>query len=345
MLFSDSRCTVIAEVAQAHDGSLGTAHAYIDAIARAGADAVKFQTHIASAESTLAEPWRVRFSPQDATRYAYWRRMEFSGEQWAGLKAHADERGLEFLSSAFSLEAAEMLQRIGVSAWKIASGELRNSELWESVLNTGRPIILSTGMSPLSEIDIAVQRVAAKHVPVVVLQCTSAYPCPPERVGLNMLDVYRRRYGCPVGLSDHSGVIYTGLAAAALGITALEVHVTFSRECFGPDVSASLTTAELATLVEGIRFIERLKQHPVEKNRVACELESVRSIFMKSVIVEADLPAGSVLTREVLKAKKPGSGIPAERLPELIGRKLLRPVSAGQFLTELDITEPALISR
>src|SRR5215813_7641486 len=113
------RCLIIGEVAQAHDGSLGTAHAFIDAIANAGAHAVKFQTHIAAAESTSAEPWRVKFSRQDETRYDYWKRMEFTEAQWTGLKAHADERGLLFLSSPFSVEAVDLLARVGVAAWKI----------------------------------------------------------------------------------------------------------------------------------------------------------------------------------------------------------------------------------
>ncbi|MGC8917653.1 MAG: N-acetylneuraminate synthase family protein, partial [Thermoanaerobaculum sp.] len=111
---------VIAEVAQAHDGSLGLAHAFIDAAADAGASAIKFQTHIAAAESTLGEPWRVKFSPQDRTRYDYWRRMEFTEEQWVGLREHAEERGLYFLSSPFSVEAVELLERVGVAAWKVA---------------------------------------------------------------------------------------------------------------------------------------------------------------------------------------------------------------------------------
>ena len=118
-------CYIVAEMAQAHDGSLGTAHAYIDAIAKAGADAIKFQTHIAAAESTPSEPWRVKFSPQDATRYDYWKRMEFTEKQWHGLKKHADERGLKFLSSPFSVEAVELLTRVGVAAWKVASGEVK----------------------------------------------------------------------------------------------------------------------------------------------------------------------------------------------------------------------------
>jgi N,N'-diacetyllegionaminate synthase len=124
-------CLIIGEVAQAHDGSLGMAHAFIDAIANAGADAVKFQTHIAKAESTPAEPWRVKFSQQDATRMDYWRRMEFTGEQWSGLKRHAEERGLLFISSPFSVEAADLLDRLDIKLWKIASGEVNNQPLFD----------------------------------------------------------------------------------------------------------------------------------------------------------------------------------------------------------------------
>src|SRR4051794_24330868 len=124
-----SRCLIIGEVAQAHDGSLGMAHAFIDAVANAGADAVKFQTHIAAAESTPAEPWRARFSYQDQTRYDYWRRMEFTEKQWVGLKRHADERQLLFLSSPFSIEAVELLWRVGLAGWKVASGEISNSPM------------------------------------------------------------------------------------------------------------------------------------------------------------------------------------------------------------------------
>jgi len=154
---SPSRCIVVGEVAQAHDGSLGFAHAFIDAIASAGADAVKFQTHIASAESTLAEPWRVRFSSQDATRYDYWKRMEFSEVAWHGLKKHAEERNLWFLSSPFSLEAIELLERVGVAAWKVASGETSNLPFLERLTRDGRPVLLSTGMSSTEEIDRAVE--------------------------------------------------------------------------------------------------------------------------------------------------------------------------------------------
>jgi N,N'-diacetyllegionaminate synthase len=329
---------IVGEVAQAHDGSLGMAHAYIDAIANAGADAVKFQTHIAAAESTPNEPWRVHFSRQDATRYDYWKRMEFTEEQWHGLKKHADERDLTFLSSPFSVEAVDLLTRVGVGAWKIASGEINNLPMFERIATTGLPIILSTGMSPLSEIDAAVGRAKACGLPLTVLQCTSAYPCPPEKIGLNLISFFRDRYACAVGLSDHSGTIYPGFAAATLGIEVLEIHITLSREMFGPDVTASITTAELRQLVEGIRFIEKMNAHPLEKNALVSEMKPLRDLFTKSVVARHDLPAGTVLGKEHLSAKKPGTGIPAERLPELVGRTLNRSVKADQILQESDLT-------
>ncbi|MDQ7011967.1 MAG: N-acetylneuraminate synthase family protein, partial [Mariprofundaceae bacterium] len=259
-------CFVIGEVAQAHDGSLGMAHAFIDAIAEAGADAVKFQTHIAAEESSPLEPWRVKFSPQDETRYDYWKRMEFTAEQWAGLAQHARERGLVFLSSPFSEAAVDLLEKLDMPAWKVASGETNNPILLERMAATGKPILLSTGMSALDEIDRVTAWIQAQGVPLAIFQCTSRYPSPPETIGLNMLSVFRQRYGVPVGLSDHSACIYAGLAAATLGANLLEVHVTLSREAFGPDVVASLTTAELRQLVEGVRFIEQTLKHPVDKD-------------------------------------------------------------------------------
>lgn len=335
-------CLIIGEIAQAHDGSLGAAHAYIDAVAKAGADAVKFQTHIASAESTPSEPWRVKFSPQDDTRYDYWTRTGFSEEQWGGLRRHAADRGLLFLSSPFSLEAAELLMRAGVAAWKIASGEVNNTPLFEYITSTGLPVLLSTGMSRLSEIDDAVARIQARGAALTVMQCTSAYPCPPDKVGLNMLPIFRERYSCKVGLSDHSGKIFSGLAAAALGTDVLEVHVTFSRDCFGPDVPASLTVSELGQLVEGVRFIEKMAASPVDKDELASQAEPLRSIFMKSVVARTALPAGTVLRESDLTVKKPGTGIPANRMRELIGLQLRRPVEADEFFAESDLAEPGI---
>jgi N-acetylneuraminate synthase len=332
-------CVVVAEVAQAHDGSLGMAHAFIDAIAKAGADAVKFQTHIAAAESTPAEPWRVKFSPQDETRYDYWQRMEFTPPQWQELKAHADQRGLLFLSSPFSLEAFQLLSEVGVAAWKVASGELSNAPMFERMLASGLPIILSSGMSPWAELDAAVKLVQAAGNDLTVLQCSSIYPTPADKLGLNVIPELRRRYGCKVGLSDHSGTVFAGLAAAALGADLIEVHVTLSREAFGPDVSASITTAELRQLVEGARFIRTALENPVDKDQVAESLAPMRSLFTKSVAATENLAAGQRLEAKHVGLRKPGTGLPPSRLPEILGRKVRRAIPAGTLITEEDLEQ------
>ena len=332
----DAAPLVIGEVGQAHDGSLGLAHSFVDAIADAGADAVKFQTHIAHAESTAAEPFRVSFSQQDGSRYEYWRRMEFREDEWHGVAQHAAERGLLFLSSPFSLEAVDLLERIGVPAWKVGSGEVSNAPLLEAMATTGKPVLLSSGMSPLDELDRAVDALRDR-VPFAVLQCTSKYPSPPERIGLNLIDELSVRYGSPIGLSDHSGTIYPSLAAATLGAAVIEVHVTLSREMFGPDVPASITTAELRELVDGVRFIHETLLHPVDKDQVAEELADVRRSFTKSIVAARDLAHGDVLTPDDLALKKPGTGLPPERLPTLVGRRVRRDISTDALIQVEDI--------
>jgi N-acetylneuraminate synthase len=336
---TSERCLIIGEVSQTHDGSLGQAHAFIDAIANAGADVVKFQTHIAAAESTPDEPWRVKFSRQDKTRYEYWQRMEFSKEQWAGLKDHAEERGLLFISTPFSIQAFELLNEIGTSLWKVASGEVGNSLLMDRMIKSGHPIILSSGMSGWEELDRAVEQIRRAENAMAVLQCTSAYPCPPEKVGLNILETLRTRYDCPVGLSDHSGEIFAGLAAVALGAEVLEVHVALSREMFGPDVPASVTTLELKQLVTGVRSIEKILANPVDKENAAVELEPLRQIFTKSVHAGASIPAGTILNEEHLQLRKPGTGIPASQLPKLIGQRTRRSLKADEMIRLEDIED------
>jgi N,N'-diacetyllegionaminate synthase len=334
-------CAVIAEIAQAHDGSLGQAHAYIDCAAAAGADAVKFQTHIAAAESTAHEPWRVKFSRQDATRFDYWKRMEFTAEQWAGLKAHADERKLVFLSSPFSGEAVELLRKLGMPAWKVASGELTNLPMIGEMARDGRPLMLSTGMSPLAEIDAAVAVVNAANVPFAIFQCTTQYPSPPEAIGLNVLSELRARFDCAVGLSDHSGTIYPALAACAEHrVEIVEVHLTMSRQMFGPDVAAPVTPSELRMICDGVRFIERMRYAPLDKTNVDGSIAAMRDIFFKSVVAAHDLAAGTVLMREHLGLKKPGNGIPAAQLQSVIGKTLRTGVGRDEPLKFEDFQSP-----
>ena len=330
---------LIAEVAQAHDGSLGLAHQFIDAAAEAGADAVKFQTHFANEESTLDEPFRVKFSRQDATRFDYWKRMEFADEQWAGLAEHAKEKEIDFLSSAFSIRAVDLLDRLGMPLWKIASGEVASNDLLEHISGTGKPVLLSTGMSKYSEIGAAVDFLRQKNTPFAILQCTSRYPTQLEEVGLNVMDEMRQRFDCPVGLSDHSGVVYPAICAIARGANVIEAHITLDRRMFGPDVAASLTIEEFSQLRGARDAFATMDGNPVDKDAMAESLWDMRKLFRKSLAVVRPLPKGTVLTRDMLTAKKPSTGILPGDIDKVIGSQLVHAVEPDRVLNWSDIDE------
>ena len=330
---------IVMEVAQAHDGSLGTAHAFIDLAADVGADAVKFQTHIASAESTKLEPFRVKFSRQDVSRYDYWKRMEFSTDQWVGLAGHAEEKGLVFLSSPFSIEAVDMLEKCHVPAWKVGSGEITNTLLLDRMIETGKPILLSTGMSSWGEIDVVVQRVQNAGIPLILYQCTSQYPCQPKDIGLSLINTMQERYKLPVGLSDHSGSPYFSIAAVALGAASVEVHMTLSEYAFGPDVLSSLDPCNLKRLVEGIRLVEKAMYCFVEKDAMAEHLSGMRSMFGRSVVARYDLKKNLLLSREHLTVKKPAGGIAPAEIDCLLGKRLIRDLPIDSVLSLEDVLE------
>jgi N-acetylneuraminate synthase len=327
----------IAEIAQAHEGSLGIAHSYIDALAGTGVDAVKFQTHIAHAESSEYEPFRVKFSYEDATRYDYWKRMEFTPEQWAGLKQHCEDKGMEFISSPFSNAAVDLLERLGVKRYKIGSGEVNNHLMLEKIARTGKPILLSSGMSSLLELDEAVALLRPYGIELTILQCTSAYPTLPEQWGLNVIPLLLERYQLPVGFSDHSGDIYACLAATAMGAEVLEFHAVFDKRMFGPDALASLTIDQIVQIVRGVRQIETAMAIPVNKEQNE-DYKSLKQIFEKSLAVNKDLPVGHIIQLKDLESKKPkGLGVPVSQFRDVVGKKLKVGKSAWEFLGDFDV--------
>lgn len=333
----EKKTYIIAEIAQAHDGSLGMAHAYIDAVAKTGADAIKFQTHIAAAESSIHEPFRVKFSKQDATRYEYWQRMEFSLAQWIELKAHCDEVGLDFLSSPFSNAAVDLLEEVGIAQYKIGSGEVNNFLLLEKIANTGKPIIISSGMSSFAELDETVAFLKEKNCEFSILQCTTSYPTVPTQFGLNVIQELKERYQVKIGFSDHSAGIEAGIAAAALGAEIIEFHVVFDKEMFGPDAKSSLTFPETTKLVSAIRNIDEALNHPINKKDNS-QYSELKQIFEKSLAINKDLLKGDLLTFNDLEAKKPKNhGILASKFQEVIGKKLTRDMKQWDFLNEEDI--------
>lgn len=319
---------VIAEAGMNHDGSLGNAIRMAEVAAECGADAVKFQLHDPSAETTRDAPAPTYF--QDESRWEYFERTAFTDEQWRRLKDACDHAGIEFLCSPFSVEALGRLEALGVERYKVGSGEVTNLALVRAAAETGKPVLLSSGMSSWAELDQAVEAAGDR---VTLLQCTSEYPTPPEHVGLNLLAELRERYGKPVGLSDHTLGPYAAYAAVALGAVAVEKHFTLSRELYGPDAALALEPDELEDLVEGIREIEAMLDNPVDKDDVAPFAE-MKAVFEKSVVSVVDISAGAEISNGMLAAKKPGTGIPARLLPELVGRRARVDIPADTVITE-----------
>ncbi|MBZ9729758.1 N-acetylneuraminate synthase family protein [Salegentibacter sp. JZCK2] len=328
---------LIAEIGQAHEGSLGLALSYVEALAETGVDAVKFQVHIAEAESSEHETFRVKFSEQDKTRFDYWKRMEFSLEQWKLLKQRCDKKGVEFLASPFSNAAVDLLEEVGVNRYKVGSGEVSNFLLLEKIAKTGKPVILSSGMSSLEELDKTTEFLKKRKVEFSILQCTTAYPTRPEDYGLNVIKQLKDRYLVPVGYSDHSARLETCIAATALGAEILEFHAVFDRRSFGPDATSSLEIAEIKNLVQAVKSIETSLLNPVDKSDNS-RFSELKNIFEKSLAINKDLPAGHKLTFEDLEAKKPkGYGIEASHFEEVLGKVLKRDKKQWEFLKEEDV--------
>lgn len=336
---SMAKTFIIAEIGQAHEGSLGILHSYIDALANTGVDAIKFQTHIAEAESSEHEPFRVQFSYEDDTRCDYWKRMEFTLEQWKGIKKHCDDVGLEFISSPFSNMAVDWLEEIGVERYKIGSGEVSNYLMLEKIAKTDKDIILSSGMSSFSELDDTINFLKPFGNKISVLQCTTKYPTSAEDIGLNVLTELKERYKLPVGLSDHSGTIYPSLVAVSLAAEILEFHVIFDKKMFGPDSKSSLTIDEVNQLVEGVRFIERSLENKIDKTDNS-KFKELKNIFGKSLAINKNMDVGEVVTFDNLEAKKPsGYGINAKEYKKVLGKKINKDMKIWDFLRDEDISE------
>lgn len=325
---------VIAEIGSVHDGSMGNALRLVDVAAECGADAVKFQTHIGEAESLAHAPAPSFFSAE--SRLSYFKRTSFSLEQWETLARVSAERGLAFLSSPFSEEAVELLERVGVRQYKVPSGEVTNLPLLEKIARLKKPIILSSGMSSWNELDRAVEVIRREHNQLTILQCTSEYPCAYERVGLNVMLEMRDRYQSPIGLSDHTLTPYASYAAVTLGASIIERHVTFSRKMYGSDAKHSLEPDEFTELIKGVRALEVILASPVDKNDLS-RLGEMKEIFEKSLVALVDICEGAIITPEMLGIKKPGSGIPAARLYEVVGKRMRRAVSADTLLKLGDV--------
>lgn len=328
---------IIAEIGNTHEGSVGLAKQFIKAAVASGVDAVKFQTHIFEAESLPDAPNPPYF--QAESRKEYFERTAFTVEQWKELIGYArDEERVGFLSSVFSLESVDLLEKAGVRAYKIPSGEVSNLPLLIHVAATGKRVLLSSGMSTWTELDEAVAALRENGCKdLVVLQCTSRYPCPPGEAGLNVLPEMATRYGFPVGYSDHTDGIGVAVAAVVRGASVIEKHFTLSRLMYGSDASLAAEPSEFAALVREIRTVEKAMSHSVRKDEIAAEMTEMKRIFEKSIVAALDISPGTVLTENHLAYRKPGDGIPAREYGKMLGRRVVRKCSRNRQLRWEDV--------
>jgi N,N'-diacetyllegionaminate synthase len=327
---------IIAEIGLSHEGSLGQAHSFIDSAMKAGADIVKFQIHLPELESSRNENFRVEFSTQDSTRTDYWKRTAFTLEQYYELSQHARNLGLNFCVSVFSGGAVGWAKKIGADIIKIGSGDIGNEEIIESLNDYTGELIISSGMSTWNEINHAVA-VVKEHLKLVnkltLLQCTSLYPTPLNKVGINVMKKMKEKIsGIGVGLSDHTPGINSSIVALVNGAEIIEKHITYSREMFGPDIKSSITFEELKTLsIFRNELMEILSD--VDKDTVAQELTRERNIFGRSLGLKRNLPIGHRIELDDFCLRKPAGGLNWEDRNQILGQKLKRPYQVDQLLT------------
>ena len=333
--FGTLKRLIIAEVGSVHDGSFGNACKLIELAARCGANVVKFQTHIAEAETLRNAPSPPYFTGEP--RFEYFQRTGFTPDQWKVLKDRATKHSVLFLSSPFSLEAVDLLEQIGLEAYKVPSGEVTNSPLLERLAATGKTVILSSGMSDWAELDRAVALLRRGTGPVMIMQCASQYPAPPAQYGLNVIAEMRERYGIPVGYSDHSIGLAAPIAAAALGATAIEKHLTFSKAMYGSDAANAMEPEMFSTLAAALNEVWDAAEAPVDKDDLSL-FRDMKKIFEKSVVTSQAIPAGAKIGSDNIAFKKPGSGYPAWRYKELLGRSVKRDLPAHHMISEEDFS-------
>jgi N-acetylneuraminate synthase/N,N'-diacetyllegionaminate synthase len=329
-------CFVIAEAGVNHNGQVELAHRLIDLAADCGADAVKFQTFdpdlLVSPAAAMAD-YQVANTGRRRSQREMLQELVLPRSAHEELMRHARDRGLEFLSSPFDEASADFLAELGVPAIKLGSGELTNHPLLGHVAGKGLPLLVSTGMADMPEVDAALEVIAERGDPqVALLHCVTSYPAEPVDANLQAMVTLQSAFGLPVGFSDHTAGIAVALGAAALGATVIEKHFTLDRGLPGPDHKASLTAPELLALVRGIREVEAARGDGVKRPRPV-ELP-LRVAARRSLHAARDLPAGHVLVASDLVALRPGDGFAPSRLTGLLGSRLRRAISAGEQLRE-----------
>ena len=325
---------VIAEAGVNHNGDLARAHELIDVAADAGADSVKFQTFKADRLVTPDAPkaaYQIARTGASESQLDMLRRLELSPQDHQELLEHAARRKLVFLSTPFDEECADFLDRLGVPAFKIPSGEVTNLPFLAHVARKGKPLIVSSGMCTLGELEQAVAAIEETgNRRFALLHCVSNYPSAPADVNLRAMRTMATAFRVPVGYSDHTLGIEVAVAAAALSAAVIEKHFTLDRELPGPDHRASLEPAELRQMMTSIRNVEAALGNG-RKRPAACELNTA-AVARKSLVAAVPIRAGTRLTNDSIAVRRPGTGLPPAMRSLLVGRAALRDIAAGALL-------------
>jgi len=332
---ANAPCFIIAEAGVNHGGRVDAACHLVDLAADAGADAVKFQTFAADRLVTRQAPkadYQRRTTDAGQSQFEMLRALELSRADHESIIDRCRERQIRFLSSPFDDESAAMLDELGAPAFKVGSGELTNLPFLAQLAARGKPIILSTGMADLSEVESAVTTIrTAGNSPVLLLQCVSAYPAAPEDANLRAMRTMADAFGVPVGYSDHTLGNHVAVAAVALGACVIEKHLTSNRNLPGPDHQASTEPPDFAELVRAIRAVEAALGDG--RKVPALHERSTADVARKSLVAAAEIPIGAVLTEDAIAIRRPGTGLPPAMRPQLIGRRARVRIPEGTLLT------------
>jgi N-acetylneuraminate synthase len=328
-------CLVVAEAGVNHNGSLEMALRLVDAAKEAGADIVKFQTFKAEEVVSPLAPkahYQVQTTGGHESQLDMIRKLELPEEAFRTIQDHCRQRGIVFLSTPFDHASADLLERMGVAAYKVPSGEITNPVLLVHIARKGKPLILSTGMSTLDEVATAIDHIrAAGNTQLVLLHCVSQYPAAPASVNLLAMKTLEERFEVPVGYSDHTQGISIAVGAVALGACVIEKHLTLDCTLPGPDHQASLEPRQLAAMVQGIRDVQAALGDGVK--RPAVEELGIAAVARRSLVASTDLRAGTRLTESMVAIRRPGTGLPPCELGRILGRQLRQDVAAGSLLT------------
>lgn len=331
-------CFIIAEAGVNHNGCLQRALEMVDAAARAGADAIKFQTFRSSEIATADAPKCAYQSQGDVERESQQemlRRLELSRDDHQRIAEYCRQTGIEFMSTAFDCESVDLLVGLGVRRFKIPSGELTNLALVERVAQQGGELYISTGMASLGEIEQAVDVAQAAGAAVTLLHCVSAYPAPLGEVNLRAMTTLGAAFDLPIGFSDHTAGINIAPASVALGARVVEKHFTLSRSLPGPDHAASLEVDELTSMISAIREVE-IAMGSKRKRVTESETETAM-VARRSLVAARDIQPGETIAAECIALRRPGTGLPPHVGIYLTGRPARRLIPAGTLITFSDV--------